>query len=120
MLSRKKLKDSGLSDKVAVSLEERGVVIRFADRVLFDIGQDTLRPESREVLLKVGEIIKNIDNPVRIEGHTDNWPINTPQFPSNWELSTARATRVVRFLIVEAGIDPGDNYKLQVTASIIP
>ncbi|HHY68949.1 MAG TPA: flagellar motor protein MotB [Bacillota bacterium] len=100
------LKGSGLSDKVAVSLEERGVVIRFADTVLFDIGQDTLRPESREVLLKVGEIIKNIDNPVRIEGHTDNWPINTPQFPSNWELSTARATRVVRFLIEEAGIDP--------------
>ncbi|HHW18203.1 MAG TPA: OmpA family protein, partial [Firmicutes bacterium] len=46
------------------------------------------------------------DNPIRVEGHTDNWPISTDKFPSNWELSTARATNVVRFLIEEAGIQP--------------
>jgi len=102
----KELKESGLSDKVGVSLEERGVVLRFADTVLFDVGQDTLRPESAEALQKIGEIIKDLDNPIRVEGHTDNWPISTPRFPSNWELSTARATRVVRFLIEEAGVEP--------------
>ncbi len=100
------LSGSGLSDKVGVSLEERGVVLRFADTVLFDVGQDTLRPESAQVLQKIGEIIKTLDNPIRVEGHTDNWPISTPRFPSNWELSTARATRVVRFFIEEAGVEP--------------
>lgn len=97
---------AGLTDKVSVELEERGVIFRFADTVLFDIGQDELRPESREVLLKVGELISKVDNPVRVEGHTDNWAINTSRFPSNWELSTGRATQVIRFLIEEANLNP--------------
>ncbi len=96
----------GLSEKVTVELEERGIVFRLADTVLFDIGKDELRPEAREVLLKVGELLSDLDNPIRVEGHTDNWPISTPRFPSNWELSTGRATSVVRFLIEEAGMDP--------------
>ncbi len=96
----------GLSDKVIVEMEERGVVFRLADTVLFDIGKDELRPEAREVLLKVGQLLSQVANPIRVEGHTDNWPINTPRFPSNWELSTGRATRVVRFLIEEANLDP--------------
>ncbi len=100
------LAKSGLADTVTIELEERGVVFRFADTVLFDVGQDTLRAESRQVLLKVGELIKTVDNPIRVEGHTDNWAINTPRFPSNWELSTGRATQVVRFLIEEAGLEP--------------
>ncbi|HHY11841.1 MAG TPA: OmpA family protein [Firmicutes bacterium] len=100
------LAKAGLTEKVTVELEERGVVFRFADTVLFDIGQDELRPECREVLLKVGELLGKVDNPVRVEGHTDNWAINTPRFPSNWELSTGRATRVVRFLIEETNLHP--------------
>lgn len=96
----------GLTEKVTVELEERGIVFRLADTVLFDIGKDELRPEAREVLLKVGELLSDLDNPIRVEGHTDNWPISTPRFPSNWELSTGRATSVVRFLIEEAGMNP--------------
>ena len=96
----------GLSDKVTVELEERGVVFRLADTVLFDIGKDELRPEAREVLLKVGQLLSQLKNSIRVEGHTDNWPISTPRFPSNWELSTGRATSVVRFLIEEANMDP--------------
>lgn len=102
----KEMVEAGLADKVAIKLEERGVILRFADSVLFDIGQDQLRPQSREVLLKVGELISKTDNPVRVEGHTDNWAINTPRFPSNWELSTGRATQVIRFLIEEANLNP--------------
>jgi chemotaxis protein MotB len=96
----------GLSDKVTVELEERGVVFRLADTVLFGIGKDELRPEARDVLLKVGQLLSRVSNSVRVEGHTDNWPINTPRFPSNWELSTGRATSVVRFLIEESNLDP--------------
>ncbi len=102
----KEMVEAGLADKVAIKLEERGVILRFADSVLFDIGEAQLRPQSRKVLLKVGELISKIDNPVRVEGHTDNWAINTPRFPSNWELSTGRATQVIRFLIEEANLDP--------------
>ena len=74
--------------------------------MLFDIGKDELRPEAREVLLKVGQLLSQLKNSIRVEGHTDNWPISTPRFPSNWELSTGRATSVVRFLIEEANMDP--------------
>lgn len=103
---RKELGKLGLSDKVSVEIEERGVVFRFADAVLFDIGKAELRPEARSVLKVVGQMVKKVSNPVRVEGHTDNWPIHTEKFPSNWELSTGRATSVVRFLIEEVGVPP--------------
>lgn len=103
---REELEKAGLGDKVRLEVEERGVVFRLADTVLFDIGKADIRPEARSVLLTVGNLVKKVDNPIRVEGHTDNWPISTDKFPSNWELSTARATNVVRFLIEEAGIQP--------------
>ena len=99
------LAGAGLAKQVTVKTEERGVVLRFADRVLFDVGLDDLRAESRQVLFKVGELLAKVPNPIRVEGHTDNWAIDTPRFPSNWELSTGRATRVVRFFIEEVGIN---------------
>ncbi|MBD3169325.1 MAG: OmpA family protein, partial [candidate division Zixibacteria bacterium] len=58
------------------------------------------------ILLKLSKILTKIPNDIRIEGHTDNIPINTPEFPSNWELSTARATTVLRFLVESCGINP--------------
>lgn len=88
---------------VSLVEEERGIVVRFADQALFDLGQAEIRPEALPILDQVIEILKPLANPVRVEGHTDSLPINTPLFPSNWELSTARATRVVRYL-VEHGI----------------
>jgi len=103
---RKELGKLGLADKVSVEVEERGVVFRFADAVLFDVGKAELRPEARSVLTVVGQMVKKVSNPVRVEGHTDNWPIHTEKFPSNWELSTGRATSVVRFLIEEVGVPP--------------
>ncbi|MBE3577405.1 MAG: OmpA family protein [Limnochordales bacterium] len=83
--------------------EERGLVVRFADQVLFDTGKADIRPEAEPVLRRLAEILRPLENPLRVEGHTDSLPINTLQFPSNWELSTARASRVVRFFI-EQGI----------------
>ena len=73
---------------------------------MFDLGQADLKPEALEILDHLAEVLKQIPNPVRVEGHTDNWPINNERFPSNWELSTARATNVVRQLIEEHGLDP--------------
>lgn len=103
---RQKLQQEGMGDKVAVELEERGIVFRFSDAVLFDVGSAEIRPDAQPVLVKIGEIIKSVPNLVRVEGHTDNWPISTERFPSNWELSTGRAASVVRFLIERCGVEP--------------
>lgn len=83
--------------------EQRGIVVRFADQALFDTGKADLRPSAEPVLRRLAETLRPLENPLRVEGHTDSVPIHTVQFPSNWELSTARASRVVRFLI-EQGI----------------
>ena len=85
----------------------------FQSEVLFPSGSDTFNPEGlpalREVAAAIHELEErippDIDWVLRVDGHTDARPINTPEFPSNWELSTARALRVVRFLISE-GVSP--------------
>jgi len=86
-------------------LDERGLLVRFMDDVLFDSGKADLTPRAREIINKVAEIIRQNDKNVRVEGHTDNVPINTFRFPSNWELSTTRAVNVVKYLIEENGIE---------------
>jgi chemotaxis protein MotB len=77
-----------------------------SDAVLFDPGSADLEAGGMTVLGIVAEALKMIPNDVIIEGHTDSRPISTSRFPSNWELSTARATAVLRFL-AGTGIDPG-------------
>lgn len=97
------LQEQNLSDNISVNMEERGLVLRFQDSVLFNKGKAELLGKSFNVLKNSAEIFQEIDNPIRVEGHTDDLPINTAKYPSNWELSTARATNVLRYLI-EQGI----------------
>jgi chemotaxis protein MotB len=77
--------------------------------VLFDSGQAQVKPAGLKVLKQVSDVLKKVaDKQIRIEGHTDNVPIGVKlreKFATNWELSTARATSVVRYLIEEGGID---------------
>ncbi|OIQ57001.1 motility protein B [Moorella thermoacetica] len=101
------IQQEGLEGQVTLETEERGLVISVADAVLFPKGSADLTPEARALLRQVGRALARLPNFLRVEGHTDNLPINTPAFPSNWELSTARATNVVKVLISEAGIKPG-------------
>lgn len=93
------IKENNLSSSITLRLDERGLLVRFMDNVLFESGRADLTPKAREIINKVAEIIKQNDNNVRVEGHTDNVPISTSRFPSNWELSTARAVNVVKYLI---------------------
>lgn len=83
--------------------------LNIVDKILFPSGEDRISDQGKEVLKRVGDVLKQTkDKTIRIEGHTDNVPIAKPlqgRFPSNWELSTARATNVVRFLQDAAGID---------------
>lgn len=99
------LEKEGFVDQVELSLEDRGLVMRFKDVVLFDIGSDALKEAPKEMLKKLSVILEKVPLPIRIEGHTDNVPINNARFPSNWELSVARAVKVVRFLIEEGSLD---------------
>ena len=89
----------GLGGKVTVNMEERGVVLSFQDVALFPLGSARLTPDARETVVKIGEILTTVEQYIRVEGHTDNLPINTLEFPSNWELSVARSTTVVQELI---------------------
>lgn len=91
--------------KVRLLETSRGVTIEIADSALFAVGQAVLNSESSQALHAVAEVIASSDFPVTIEGHTDNVPINTAQFPSNWELSAVRATTVLR-IFAGAGVPP--------------
>lgn len=98
--------DHGLQGKISVSLEERGLVISFKEALLFGLGSADLKREAKGSLLSVAKIVTALSNGLRIEGNTDNLPIHTAKFPSNWVLSTTRAINVVEFLINNAGIKP--------------
>jgi chemotaxis protein MotB len=94
-------KAHGFGNKVQSVIERRGLVVRvLTDNLLFVSGSATLQPGADQLLAEVAQLL-NLDptHPITVEGHTDNQPIATAPFPSNWELSTARATNVVRFLI---------------------
>jgi chemotaxis protein MotB len=102
-----KAKELGFSDAINVRKEARGLVITVVtDQVLFDPGKAALRGKGEEVLAQVGQVIAGVPNQIAIEGHTDSVPINTAQFPSNWELSTARATSVLRYMVSAGGLNP--------------
>ena len=93
--------NNGLQDKVQTTITERGLEIRLlTDEVLFDSGSATLKPQAGPLLTKVSELLHlSPDHDISVEGHTDNVPIHGSPYPTNWELSTARAAGVVRFLI---------------------
>ncbi len=92
--------------KISVFRDERGIVIRIMDRAFFDEGRAELKETAKSALRKIVPILEKCNNQVRIEGHTDDVPINTAEFRSNWELSTRRATEVVRHLIEKYGFLP--------------
>lgn len=99
--------DQNLQGNLKVSLEERGVVISITANLLFKSGSAQIENDSLSVLDKIGTILLQVPgNHIRIEGHTDNDPIMTSSYPSNWELSSSRATNVLRYLVDKSGIKP--------------
>ncbi len=101
------VKDAHLSDKVSTTVSERGLKVRLlTDRLLFSSGSAVINPGAYGTLDKIGAIIAGErKHPVEVEGHTDNRPIHTSQYPSNWQLSGGRAAAVVQRL-VGAGVAP--------------
>lgn len=97
---------STLAHQIKFILEKRGLVIRISEHIFFNSGEAVIRPDMEPILKVLGQTLEKIPNHIRIEGHTDNIPINTARFPSNWELSTARATMIVRYFLDHFQFDP--------------
>jgi len=96
---------TGLLESIGFRREARGLVVTIVtDKVLFDPGRADVQPGGEVILGVVANALAQIPNGVVVEGHTDSRPISTAQFPSNWELSTARATSVLRYLTETRGL----------------
>lgn len=95
-----------LAEKLDISREKRGIVVSIAvDGLLFDVGSATIRPDAYSVLRDVAHVLAPLPNEIMVEGHTCSQPISTAIYPSNWELSSSRASSVVR-LFMKEGIIP--------------
>jgi chemotaxis protein MotB len=106
------LKEQIQNKEVTIKDFKDSLSLNFVDRILFEFAKADLTPEGMKILEKVGEALKNIKGQkIRVTGHTDNVPIRRDyeyKFPSNWELSAARAASVVRYFQDNTGLDPGD------------
>jgi chemotaxis protein MotB len=103
-----KLEEEIQRGEVKISELKGKLTVNVVDKILFDSGKATLKGNGLKVLQQIGDVLKTAaDKNVQVEGHTDNVPISTPQYPTNWELSMARATTVLHFLHNKVGI-PGE------------
>lgn len=98
---------SGLQDKVIVKQEADRIILRLADNLVFPSASADVREDAKPLLKIVANALASSQQEVRIEGHTDNIPLSTSRYPSNWELSSARATAVLRYLVEQLGVAPG-------------
>ena len=100
------LQAEGMTAEITTDIDSRGLIISLNNAILFESGSAEIKVENEDALIKVAQVINTLDNYIRIEGHTDNRPISTAIYPSNWELSTARASSVVRLFINDCGVAP--------------
>lgn len=97
---------TGTTTRVGVEITHRGIVVSLKEAGFFDSGSARLKKESIETLSAIAYTLNQYANTFRVEGNTDNVPIQSSEFRSNWELSTARATNVVHYLVESAGFPP--------------
>jgi len=100
------LKNDPAQEYVKYEENERGITIHIMDELLFKSGDADLNKNAIEILDKIANILKKLPNDLRVEGHTDNVPINSALFPSNWHLSVARALNTAYFLIQNKNLSP--------------
>ncbi len=100
------ISESEFSNSIRMEENERGVVIHILENIVFTPGSAELKSTSKIVLNRIANIIKKLPNDIRVEGHTDNIPINSTLYPSNWHLSVARALNTAYHLISVEGVPP--------------
>lgn len=91
----------GLNENIKVIEEESRIILRMDSIILFDSGSAEMKSTAIPIVEKMGQILKTLDTEILVQGHADDRPIHTALYPSNWELSTKRATNVVRFFVEE-------------------
>lgn len=103
-----KVEELGLSEHIQTDLRDDGLNVVLTNEVLFDSGSDEIKnADARRLVESIGEIVSDFENSIDIAGHTDDVPMNTEEFPSNWELSSARSMTVLKILSDDAyKIDP--------------
>lgn len=104
-LIQKETQGAGVDGKISVEKGQDRIVLRLSESTVFSSASADIRPEARPLLAVVAKALGRNDNEVSVEGHTDNIPLATDRYPSNWELSSARATAVLRALTEEYGVD---------------
>ncbi len=97
---------AGLEEDVMLRMEERGIVMELPEKILFDTGRAELKADFLPTLELLAELLAGLRNQVIVEGHTDDVPIQTFFYPSNWELSVARAVSVARYLVEKHDLEP--------------
>jgi chemotaxis protein MotB len=103
------MRDEGLPEKASVRITSRGVALHIEGDILFDSGRTDLKATAEPILQRIAELVPRVGYRVDVQGHTDDVPIATAAFPSNWELSAARAARAVRYF-VEKGV-PAERFR---------
>jgi chemotaxis protein MotB len=106
-LSERLVAQANLEDIDVVLTDNQAVKVSVRGNLLFDLGKADLKPESISFLDRLSQIIAANNYQIEIVGHTDNFPISNPSYPTNWELSSARAARVGRYLIQSGKLEPG-------------
>lgn len=116
---QQKIGSEGYSDNVKVELNEGGLEISIQDVILFNSGDAKVLNESTPFLLEISKIVGELDNDIKIVGHTDNVPINNKNFHSNWELSSMRAINVMNFMTESGGVS-AEKMSIQAYAKYMP
>jgi chemotaxis protein MotB len=96
----------GAQEKVSMTITRRGLIVSLKEAGFFDPGQAHIKSSAYDLINTIAEAMTQYNNPLRLEGHTDSTPISTAQFPSNWELSSARATNGLKYLLKYFDLDP--------------
>ncbi|MBN2011851.1 OmpA family protein [candidate division KSB1 bacterium] len=99
------VKENKLEGDVSLETSQNGIRLRVKGKLLFDVGEANIRYEALRFINSIGDALKKNQFFLLVEGHTDSSPITTDKFPSNWELSGARASSVIRYLIDVVGIE---------------
>jgi len=102
----KEIKSMGYADKVKVELNKEGLEISIQDVILFNSGEADIIQGVSPLLTQISKLLKKLDNDIKIVGHTDNVPIHTEKFRSNWDLSSMRAINVMNFMVGTGGLSP--------------
>lgn len=100
------IEKNNLADSISIEVTKNGIVIRMMNPILFDLGKANLKRRGLPLLNKIAGVARSFPNKIRVEGHTDDLPIHTPEFPSNWELSAIRAINVIHYFQDVGHISP--------------